>query len=319
MSSGAMPSFATGAVVGLAADRVLGEPPLAVHPVARFGQVMSRLERSMYRDSRAVGAVFWAIGVGGAAACGVALQRALGRGPAVALATSVAVAGRMLGREASTIGALLEHGDIDAARERLPSLVGRSPAGLGPDEIARAVIESVAENSVDAVVAPFVWAVVAGAPGVLAHRAINTLDAMVGHRSSRYLRFGWASARVDDVANWMPARIGALLVMAARPRQMRRVLAAVRRDAPRHPSPNGGVIEAAYAAALGVRLGGSNRYGDVVEDRGTLGDGPPPAPADVARAVRLMDHTELGLAVAGATLALGRLLVRHRTRRLPSR
>src|SRR5262249_41107178 len=154
-------------------------------------------------------------------------------------------------------------------------------------EVARAAVESVAENTVDAVVAPALWAALAGAPGVLAYRAVNTLDAMVGHRSTRYARFGWASARLDDAANWVPARVTAALVAAARPARAAAIASAVRHQAPAHPSPNAGVAEAAFAAALGVRLGGRNAYGDRVELRPALGDGPPPAPADVARAVRL--------------------------------
>ena len=151
----------------------------------------------------------------------------------------------------------------------------------------RAVVETVAENTVDAVTAPLWWATIGGAPAVLAHRAINTLDAMVGHRNERYRQFGWASARADDVVNWIPARLTAVAVAAVRPRRAAAIARTVRRDAPRHPSPNGGVVEAAFAAALDVRLGGTNTYGDVVEDRGTLGDGRPPTPDDGVAAIRL--------------------------------
>jgi adenosylcobinamide-phosphate synthase len=130
-----------------------------------------------------------------------------------------------------------------------------------------------ARDCVDAVTASLFWATLGGAPAVLAHRAINTLDAMVGHHGERYEHFGWASARLDDLVNYIPARLTALAVVAARPRSAIRIGRVVRRDAPRHPSPNGGVVEAAFAAALGVTPGGVNRYGDDVEDRGTLGDG----------------------------------------------
>ena len=125
------------------------------------------------------------------------------------------------------------------------------------------MIESVAENTSDAVVAPLLWGAVAGIPGLVAYRAVNTLDAMVGHRSARYLRFGWASARLDDVANWIPARVTAALTAACAPLVTRtnpvKVLRIVRRDGGRHPSPNAGRCEAAFAAALGVRLGGTER------------------------------------------------------------
>src|SRR5206468_9435838 len=129
-----------------------------------------------------------------------------------ALATYVAVAGRGLTDAAGAVGAALEEDDLDRARALLPTLVGRDPTGLDEKEIARAVVESVAENTVDAVVAPALWAVALGAPGTLGYRAVNTLDAMVGHRSARYLQYGWASARLDDLANWVPARVTALLV-----------------------------------------------------------------------------------------------------------
>jgi adenosylcobinamide-phosphate synthase len=269
---------------------------------------MYRLERIAYRDSRTAGALFCAVGVCGAGAVGWGLQRLVGRERAVAIATFVAVAGRMLGEEAGSIADLLLSGDIDAARARLPSLVGRSPDGLTETEISRAVIESVAENSIDALVAPALWALVAGAPGVLAYRAVNTLDAMVGHHSPRYERFGWASARLDDLANWVPARVGALCVAAVRPTRASAVARTIRRDAGQHPSPNGGVIESAFASALGIRLGGSNRYGDEVEHRGVLGDGRPAEPADVARATALLGQITLAVGVLGIVCsALGRI------------
>ena len=171
-----------------------------------------------------------------------------------------------------------------------------SPCELDEAGISRAVVESVAENCVDAVVAPAFWALVAGGAGVAAHRAVNTLDAMVGHRSPRYRRFGWASARLDDVAAWVPARLAALAVAAVRPARAGAVWRAVRHQAPAHPSPNGGVVEAAFAAALGVTLGGRNRYGERVEHRPLLGTGPPAGPRDVERAVVLLGHVTAAIA-----------------------
>ncbi len=170
----------------------------------------------------------------------------------------------------------------------------RRPATAGPDAagVAAAVIESVAENSVDAVIAPAFWAAVAGAPGAVAYRAINTMDAMVGRRNERYGNFGWAAARLDDVANYVPARIFASLVVVLCPHRAREIIAAVRRDAPAHPSPNAGVAEAALAAALGRQLGGPLRYGDTEENRLLLGDGPRPDPDDVPEAVRIADRAE---------------------------
>ncbi len=165
-------------------------------------------------------------------------------------------------------------------------------------------MESLAENIVDAVVAPALWAAVAGAPGAAAYRAVNTMDAMVGHRSERYRRFGTAAARLDDAANWLPARATAAAVAAVRPHRARAVWTAVRHDAPAHPSPNAGVAEAAVAAALGVEVGGPLRYGDRVEDRPRLGRGRRPEPADVPAALRLVDDVERLLASSLAATAL---------------
>jgi adenosylcobinamide-phosphate synthase len=227
-------------------------------------------------------------------------------------ATALAVAGRALGRAANQIGAALMDGDLEAARSLLPSLVGRDPSGLDAKEMARAVVESVAENTVDAVVAPALWGAVAGAPGAIGYRAVNTMDSMVGHHSTRYEDYGWASARLDDAAAWVPARLTAALVAVVRPGRAGNILHAVRTQAGSHPSPNAGVAEAAFAAALGIRLGGLSRYGDRNELRPPLGTGPAPEPADIARAVRL--SRDVGTALAGGLGLLGafRLLGRRR-------
>ena len=190
------------------------------------------------------------------------------------------------------------------ARRMLPALVGRDPEDLGPDEIARAVVESVAENTVDAVVAPAFWGAIAGAPGALGFRAVNTLDSMVGHRTPRYASYGWASARLDDAAGWVPARIAAALVALVRPSCAPAVWRAVIRQAPGHPSPNAGVAEAAFAAALGVCLGGVNRYGDRVERRPLLGVGRAPEAGDIEAAIRLSGDVTAALAVVLAVMGL---------------
>ncbi|HEY5097302.1 MAG TPA: adenosylcobinamide-phosphate synthase CbiB, partial [Acidimicrobiales bacterium] len=269
-----------GAAAGIVADGVLPEPPSAVHPVALFGRSMTGVEHHLYRDRRAAGVLFALTGTALGAGAGLAVR-------STAVATTLAVAGRSLRETATGIGRALDADDLDRARALLPSLVGRDPTGLDEKELARAVVESVAENTVDAVVAPALWGAVAGAPGVLAHRAVDTLDSMVGHRSDRYANFGWASARLDDGMAWLPARLTAALVALVRPGRAGRVAHAVRRQAPAHPSPNSGVAEAAFAAALGVRLGGENRYGDRVELRPPLGDGRAVEPGDIPRAVRL--------------------------------
>jgi adenosylcobinamide-phosphate synthase len=269
-----------GAAAGVLLDRAVGEPPVQPHPVAVFGRVMQAIEKRWWQDDRASGVRYALAGVGTGAATGLLVR-------STTVATYVSSAGRMLGDVALDVGRHLDAGDLEAARQVLPSLVGRDPTGLGEGEIARAVVESVAENTVDAVVAPAWWAAVAGAPGVLAHRAANTLDAMVGHHSDRYERFGWASARLDDALNYVPARVTATLVALVRPRTAGEVMRIVRRDASAHPSPNAGVAESAFAGALGVTLGGTNTYGTRVEHRSPMGDGRPVRVDDIARAVEL--------------------------------
>ncbi len=289
---------AAAAGLGVVLDRVLGEPPLRPHPVATFGWLMQRLEKPLYLDDRLQGVAHLGAGVGLAVSAGAVVR-------STTAGTYLAVAGRSLADEARGVAARLAEGDVDAARAALPALVGRDPAGLDVDEMARAVVESVAENAVDAVVAPALWGAVAGGTGALCHRAVNTLDSMVGHRSVRYQRFGWASARTDDAAAWIPARATAGLVALVRPRSAGDVLRAVRHDAPAHPSPSAGVAEAAFAAALGLRLGGPSRYGGRLEIRPALGDGKPPVPADIERACRLLEDVAMALAgLLAAPLAI---------------
>jgi adenosylcobinamide-phosphate synthase len=273
------------------ADVIFGEPPIQPHPVSVFGAAMDAVERRCYGDGRLAGSAHAGAGIAAAAATGVLIR-------STAAATYVAVAGRSLGQAAMAVRRALDAGDLDAARDKLPALVGRDPSGLDDKEVCRAVVESLAENTVDAVVAPALWGAVAGAPGALAYRAVNTLDAQVGHHDDRYERFGWASARLDDGANLIPARVTAALVIAVRPHRAAAVVSAVRHQAGAHPSPNAGVAEAAFAAALGVRLGGLNRYGDRVELRPPLGAGPAPGPGDIDRAVRLSRHVSVALAAA---------------------
>jgi adenosylcobinamide-phosphate synthase len=169
------------------------------------------------------------------------------------------------------------------------------------------VVESVAENTSDGVVAPLLWGAAAGLPGFLAYRAINTLDSMVGYRSPEYARFGWASARLDDVVNWAPARLTGVLAGVLAPAiGGGPVLSwrAMRRYGPCHPSLNAGRCEAAFAGALGVRLGGTNAYGGVAEERPCLGDGRAPVPADIARAVRLCRAITAAAAIGAAAAAM---------------
>lgn len=250
-----MTAFATrsvGAAVGLLLDRSLGEPP-AFHPVAGFGTAMARVEQATWRDRRSAGVPYTAAGAGLGAAAGWVTR-------STAIAVAACAAGRQLRAVAHQIGDRCQADDLAGARALLPSLVGRDPSTLDHAGIAAAVIESLAENSVDAVVAPALWGAACGPAGAGAYRAVNTMDAMVGHRSERYQRFGWSAARLDDAANYVPARVFAALVVAAAPGRAGAIGRAVRTQAPAHPSPNAGVAEAAVAAALGVELGGPLRY-----------------------------------------------------------
>jgi adenosylcobinamide-phosphate synthase len=285
---------AGGLIAGYALDRLFGDPQ-RWHPVAGFGRAAGRLEQTLYADGRARGVAFTAVAVGAPVIAGVLLERTtrsapLATGVFTAATTWVVLGGRTLAREAEAVADHLGAEDLSEARRQVARLVGRDTDELDASGVARAAVESVAENTADAVVAPLVWGAVAGLPGLLGYRAINTLDAMVGHRSPRYRSFGWASARLDDLANWVPARLTATLAVLAAPwvgGSPRRSAAVVVRDAGAHPSPNAGVVEGAFAGALGVRLGGRNTYGGAASDRGTLGDGRAPGGNDIARATRL--------------------------------
>ncbi len=295
-------TIAKGLLAGVVLDAVLGDPRRG-HPVAAFGRVASALEKRIHADSKVRGSVFTGVCVLGAAGLGAAAGR-LGRGTVLtAVATWAVVGGTSLGREGLAMAGALEGGDIEAARRRLPHLCGRDPESLDAKELSRATVESIAENTSDAVVAPLFWGALFGVPGLLGYRAVNTLDAMVGHRSTRYVNFGWASARLDDVANWVPARVTGLLAAACAPAvkgSAEDAYATLRRDGGAHPSPNAGRCEAAFAGALGIRLGGLNTYGDRVEHRPELGDGRAPEPYDIRRAVRLSRWVTAGAAVLAA-------------------
>ncbi|GAA4373000.1 cobalamin biosynthesis protein [Nocardioides caricicola] len=294
-----MNARALGLLLGFAADRLLGDPA-AYHPVAGFGTLAGRLERRLYADSRWRGVAHVAVLAGSAVALGVVAERLPARTAGTAVATWAVLGGRTLEREAMAVHAHLAAGDLPAARQRLTHLVGRETSSLDESEVCRAAVESVAENTSDAVVAPLVWGAVAGVPGLLGYRAVNTLDAMVGHRSARYERFGWASARLDDLLNLPGSRLTGLLTLVAAPAGAARAWAGWQRDAARHPSPNAGVVEAAFAGALGVRLGGTNDYGGRVEQRVVLGDGRAPRTDDIARATALARRVGVGAVLVAA-------------------
>jgi adenosylcobinamide-phosphate synthase len=298
-------------VAGVVADWVVGDPR-RWHPVAGFGAVAAALERRWWRPSRSTGVAYVMVLVGGAGVAVAVADRSLARRPVTrmlltGLVTWSALGGRSLAEAGRRLAGAVRDGDLEAARKLAPTLVGRDPGGLDGPELCRAALESVAENTADAVVGPLLWGALAGPAGVAAYRAANTLDAMVGYHSVRYERFGWAAARLDDLLTWPAARLGAGLTCMLAPLVgggAGRAWRTLRLDGGAHPSPNAGRMEAAFAGALGVRLGGSNRYGDRVERRPTLGVGPAPAPDDVDRAVRL--SVLVGSAATALLVLVGR-------------
>lgn len=312
-----------GIVLGYLADLALDDPKRG-HPVAVFGRAAARLERVTYRDSRRAGAVHVGLLVGAVGLLGATVPRWT---VATAVATWASIGGTSLVRTGKKMVELLDAGDLEAGKLLLPSLCGRDPALLDGPGLARAALESVAENTSDAQVAPVLWAAAGGVPAVLGYRAVNTLDSMIGHRSPRYCRFGWAAARLDDAANYLAARVTALLVVLCAPivgGTPSGAARAWRQDAARHPSPNAGVVEAAFAGALGVRLGGPTQYQYGLQIRPTLGDGRPPTVDDLRRAV-VLSRAVQGAAVllvalaklVGRECAAGRAFGQGNQRRLP--
>jgi adenosylcobinamide-phosphate synthase len=285
---------ACGLAAGAALDALIADPRRG-HPVALFGRTAGAIETRMYSDSKIRGGLHAAACLL-AATAPAALAHHLTRGrPALRMAATAAASWTVIGaaslaQEAKRLARAIESGDLAAARACLPSLCGRDPAGLDAAGLARAAVESVAENTCDAVVAPLMWGSAAGITGLAAYRAVNTLDAMIGHRSARYRAFGWAAARLDDVAGAAPARLTGLLAAACAPVAGGRPAEALRgmkTFGNRHPSPNAGRCEAAFAGALGIQLGGTNVYDGVTEDRPILGTGRDATAEDIRRAVRL--------------------------------
>jgi adenosylcobinamide-phosphate synthase len=296
-------SRALGLLLGYALDRAVGDPRRG-HPVAGFGAVAGRLEPITYHDSRLRGVAHVIVLVGAAAGAGRAAEARFPGTAVVALCTWTVLGGRSLEREATAVHDHLASRDLPAARRQVGRLVGRATQDLDADEVARAAVESVAENTSDAVVAPLVWGALLGPAGLMGYRAANTLDAMVGHHNPRYERFGWAAARTDDLLNLPGSRLTGLLVLAADPSRARAAWTSWRRDAAAHPSPNGGVVESAFAGSLGIRLGGTNTYDvDRVEHRAVMGDGRPAQAQDIAAATRLAGRVGLGAVLVCAVVA----------------
>jgi adenosylcobinamide-phosphate synthase len=260
-------------LAGVGLDLLIGDPQWFPHPVRGLGWLAVRLERC-WRWTRlpllAAGALYWvsAVGVAGGVAW-ITLPWAT----VFWIWTLVAI--RDLDVEAARVLGRLEAGDLIGARAMLAQIVGRDTEELGEPEVLRAVLETVAEGLNDGIVAPLFYLALGGPVGMAAYKAVNTLDSMVGYRNERYRQFGWAAARMDDIANYLPARLTAVMVWLAAGvlrYDARRSVRVTLRDARRQPSPNAGYPEAAVAGALGVRLGGTNYYGGVASAKEYLGD-----------------------------------------------
>lgn len=289
---------ATAVAAALVADALFGEPPEPVHPTVLMGRAIFHYERGMFallgpddaHRLRLAGlALALALPTLSFTLAHVLLRRIPSnlRWPAEVTLLSMTVSMRGLARAARTVEDGLERNNMEGARARAREIVGRDTERLSPNEVARAAVESVAENASDGVVAPMLYGLVLGAPGALAYKAINTLDSMVGHESPPHKDFGLASARLDDLANLLPARLTALAAAAVSGRFLHawRVACA---HGPRTASPNAGWAESAFAGALGLTLGGANSYGGVTRQSPILGAGRAPEAADIGRAVRLM-------------------------------
>lgn len=287
------------------------------HPVTLMARSLAALEIRLNRpqdpDSRRrrMGVVALGLYVGGWSALGLALERLLD-GPTglflLIVIASTLLAGRdLLDHVGDVARALDDPDDLTAARDAVGRIVGRETASLDRPAISRAAIESLAENLSDGFVAPVFWFAVAGFPGLVAYKAINTADSRIGHRNDRYRAFGWAAARLDDLANWIPARLtAALLALAAGWDDRTRVAwSTARRDARRHLSPNAGWPEAAMAGALGIRLGGPRHYGNAPVDGAWLGDGREDADSsDLSRALQLARRAWVALIAGALAIAL---------------
>jgi adenosylcobinamide-phosphate synthase len=291
---------------------------LVRHPVVWIGALIAWLDRTLNQPSmsaatrRAAGVAAMLIVVGVVAGVATAISRLL---PdtlpgflAEAVLASTLLAQRSLADHVAAVSRPLLSGDVAAARVELAKIVGRDVRALEPPAIARAATESLSENFSDGVIAPALWGAVLGLPGLAAYKAINTLDSMIGRRTPRHEAFGWASARLDDIVNLVPARLAALLLAVAAWRRAPQALAAALRDASRHRSPNAGWPEAAMAGALGVRLSGPRIYAGRVADEPWLNAaGRDPDAADITRGLRLYATASaifiLGLAATAWAMA----------------
>jgi len=296
--------------VAMAVDAMIGWPDFLFarigHPVTWLGRLIAALDEGFNRETdpplrrRAIGVAAAAAVIALAAGVGWPLQSALGAGWArIVLVGIIAwpfVALRSLYDHVAAVARPLKAGDLDAARLAVAKIVGRDPVLLDEAGVARAAIESLAENTSDGVVAPVLWGALFGLPGVIGYKAVNTLDSMIGHRTARHAQFGWAAARIDDIANFVPARVTGLLFALVAPRPSE-AMSCMMRDARQHRSINAGWPEAAMAGGLGARLSGPRVYhGHVAEEPWLNGEARDPGAADIALGLKLYVRAMIVLA-----------------------
>lgn len=296
--------FALTAFLAYITDLVVGDPPRLPHPVLLMGKLIDFLDSLLNRPGTGAAGQVWrgsfmAVMVvvlsylSTALLLGALYKIHLWLGLLVEVwLVSTTISARGLALAAQDVLQPLKSGDLQAARAMVGRIVGRDTRDMNPGDITRATVETVAENTVDGVIAPLFYCLLGGAPLAMAYRAVNTLDSMVGYRNEKYLYFGRFSARLDDIANYIPARWAGLMLIAAAwlsGRDSAGAASSVLRDARLHPSPNSGFPEAAVAGALGIRLGGQNTYGGVISFRAHMGSGPhPPQPQHIRGTIDLM-------------------------------
>ena len=310
------------APLALLLERLLGYPPPLIgaigHPVIWMGKLISGLDLRLNRGEgrKLRGMAMLAILLAVTAVPTIAIRLALGLVPfgwviEAILATSL-LAQKELARAVRAVADALAH-SLEAGRRQVSQIVGRDPQTLDQAGVSRAAIESLAESASDGVVAPLFWLLLGGLPGIALYKAVNTADSMVGHRTERHGEFGWASARLDDLVNWIPARLTALLFAGAafwvKGAEPERAWSSALRDASKHASPNAGWPEAALAGALGFSLGGPRAYDGEVHDLPEFGTGRRDlGPADIRQALELYAMM-LNLAL-GVTLAIALVMWR---------
>lgn len=286
-------------------DMFIGDPPNWPHPVRWIGKMITffekRLNKGKSKQLKGVGMLLFVL-LSVYIIALVLVETGYGIHPIVgvlveSIIISTTIAQKSLKGAALEVYRPLSKGGLSEARTKLSYIVGRDTESLDEGEIARGTIETVAENTSDGVTAPMFWALLGGAPLAMVYRAANTCDSMVGHMNNRYIEFGWASAKWDDVMNWLPSRLtGMIMLLGQRPDSItyKKAWTILFRDAKKHPSPNSGWGEAAVAAILGIQLGGINYYQGIVSNRAKMGDPIQPIQADhIIQANHILSKTVL--------------------------